>query len=215
MTVELVKADYRDLRDIKWIIVHHSATPSGNVKVFRRYHVEQLGYEDVAYHYVICNGNGGPDGEVQPGRPLEKVGAHAYGANRQSVGICLVGNFMQAKPTMKQWESLISLCLMLMKQYNIPLDHVIGHKEVPGIFNVAYTTDCPGNNLPPHTVRATLSKGQTDYAGHPLEGSVKQALELGILHGYPDGTFRPNQPTTRAEFAAGLVNLYNKIKGSN
>ena len=118
MTVELLTAGYRSLDDIKWLVVHHSATPSGNVETFRRYHVDERGYDDVAYHYVICNGNGGPDGEVQQGRPLEKVGAHAYGANAQSVGICLVGDFMKSRPTAKQWQSLIDLCRSLCRKFH-------------------------------------------------------------------------------------------------
>jgi len=213
MTVELLKADYRSLSDIKWVVIHHSATPSGNVEVFRRYHVENLGYEDVAYHYVITNGNDGPDGEVQEGRPLEKVGAHAYGANRVSVGICLVGNFMEMQPTAKQWDSLINLCRSLMARFGIPASNVIGHKEVPNFFNVAYTTECPGNNLPPERIRSALVKGQPDYVGHWAENDIRRALSLGLMHGYPDGTFRPDQPTTRAELVVALLNLYDKLRG--
>ena len=37
--------------------------------------------------------------------------------------------------------------------------------------------------------------------------AVTQIASLGVLTGYPDGTFRPNAPITRAEFAAILVKL--------
>jgi len=211
MTVELLTAGYRSLDDIKWLVVHHSATPSGNVETFRRYHVDERGYDDVAYHYVICNGNGGPDGEVQQGRPLEKVGAHAYGANAQSVGICLVGDFMKSRPTAKQWQSLIDLCQSLMVELNIPASNVIGHKEVPKFFNVVHPTNCPGDNLSPSAIREALVQKKSDFAGHYAENSVRRALELSLMHGQPDGTFAPDRGATRAELAIVAVNVYDAL----
>lgn len=38
-----------------------------------------------------------------------------------------------------------------------------------------------------------------DLAGHPDENYILVLHDLGILEGYPDGTFRPDQPVTRAE----------------
>ncbi|MCJ8011595.1 S-layer homology domain-containing protein [Paenibacillus sp. KQZ6P-2] len=44
-----------------------------------------------------------------------------------------------------------------------------------------------------------------DIAGHKLGAEIAKALALGIVFGYPDGTFRPNGNVTRAEFASMLV----------
>lgn len=41
----------------------------------------------------------------------------------------------------------------------------------------------------------------TDIAGHWAEQEIADAVAKGIIAGYPDGTFRPNLPVTRAEFA--------------
>ncbi|MDG0809840.1 S-layer homology domain-containing protein [Cohnella rhizosphaerae] len=41
----------------------------------------------------------------------------------------------------------------------------------------------------------------TDIAGHWAEQEIADAVAGGIIAGYPDGTFRPNLPVTRAEFA--------------
>ena len=47
------------------------------------------------------------------------------------------------------------------------------------------------------------SSGLSDiYAGDWYADTVGYAVEKGIVSGYPDGTFRPNQPITRAEFAS-------------
>jgi hypothetical protein len=45
----------------------------------------------------------------------------------------------------------------------------------------------------------------TDIGGHWAENAIGEALQRGIVYGYGDGTFRPDRPVTRAEFAAMLV----------
>lgn len=44
----------------------------------------------------------------------------------------------------------------------------------------------------------------TDMTGHWAEEDVRRAVDLGILNGYGDGTFRPDAELTRAQFAAIL-----------
>lgn len=44
----------------------------------------------------------------------------------------------------------------------------------------------------------------TDMAGHPFETDVARAAELGIINGYPDGTFQPDSSLTRAQFVTIL-----------
>jgi len=44
-----------------------------------------------------------------------------------------------------------------------------------------------------------------DMAGHWAEEAVRQAAADGIVTGYPDGTFRPEHPITRAEFTVMLA----------
>jgi N-acetylmuramoyl-L-alanine amidase len=52
----------------------------------RRWHIEDNDWSDIGYHYVIRR-----SGTLEPGRPLEKVGAHTTGHNIGSIGVCLVG----------------------------------------------------------------------------------------------------------------------------
>lgn len=44
-----------------------------------------------------------------------------------------------------------------------------------------------------------------DTAGHWAEHLIAEAVSEGLVEGYPDGTFKPNQPVTRAEFLVLLV----------
>lgn len=48
----------------------------------------------------------------------------------------------------------------------------------------------------------------SDATGNWAEPFIKALVEKGIIAGYPDGTFRPDQPVTRAEFAALLTKAF-------
>lgn len=43
--------------------------------------------------------------------------------------------------------------------------------------------------------------------GHWAADAIRWAVEAGIMRGFPDGTFRPDQPVTRAELAAVVSRL--------
>lgn len=44
-----------------------------------------------------------------------------------------------------------------------------------------------------------------DLAGHWAQGEVEAAAQAGWVNGYPDGTFRPDDPVSRAEFVKLLL----------
>jgi S-layer homology domain len=54
--------------------------------------------------------------------------------------------------------------------------------------------------VPPQVSQATLS----DVGGSWAEPFIRVLADKNIIVGYPDGTYRPDQPVTRAEFAALL-----------
>ncbi|WP_127579697.1 S-layer homology domain-containing protein [Paenibacillus koleovorans] len=60
-----------------------------------------------------------------------------------------------------------------------------------------------------HAVSAGVLIGSaptlTDIEGHWAEDSIRKAAALGLADGYEDRTFRPQNPISRAEFAALLV----------
>lgn len=109
-------AEMKDRSKTDLIVIHHSATVQGNVDSFRQHHVKERGWDDVGYHFVITNGNGGPDGQVQIGRDMRKQGAHALGRNHRSVGICLVGTDTF---TDKQKKSLVDVIVFVCWTYKI------------------------------------------------------------------------------------------------
>lgn len=44
-----------------------------------------------------------------------------------------------------------------------------------------------------------------DVVGHWAEAEIRELMALGVVNGYPDGTFRPDAKVTRAEFVKMLV----------
>ncbi|WP_052948022.1 S8 family peptidase [Aneurinibacillus tyrosinisolvens] len=49
----------------------------------------------------------------------------------------------------------------------------------------------------------------SDITGHWAETSFTRLIDMGVLHGFDDGTLKPNRNITRAEFAAMVVNVFN------
>ncbi|WP_010276623.1 S-layer homology domain-containing protein [Paenibacillus senegalensis] len=65
------------------------------------------------------------------------------------------------------------------------------------------------------------SAEKADYAGHWANETIKKWIHMNMLDGYPDGSIRPDQPITRAEFvvfinrafgfAAGAANPFHDV----
>ena len=86
------------MREIKSIILHCSATPEGKdftVADITRWHKER-GFRTIGYHYVVYR-----DGTVHKGRPVEQIGAHCEGHNKDSIGVCYIGGLMTDGKTPK------------------------------------------------------------------------------------------------------------------
>lgn len=50
-----------------------------------------------------------------------------------------------------------------------------------------------------------------DVSGHWAKASIEWAKEKGLIKGYPDGSFKPNNPLTRAEACAILERFYQLL----
>lgn len=53
---------------------------------------------------------------------------------------------------------------------------------------------------------------KTDYEKHWAVKDIDWCIERGLMKGYPDGTFKPDKPVTRAELAVVLNRLYDLMK---
>ena len=141
------------------IVIHHSATETGNAAIFDRMHREENHWEGVGYDFVIGNGSGSGEGEVEVTFRWRRqmAGAHCGGtpdnwANEDAVGICLVGNFDYSAPTARQMQSLAELIRFLQQRYSISTNRIYGHRSAPG----ARVTNCPGLMFPMARLKTML-----------------------------------------------------------
>ena len=91
------------------------------------------------------------DGTVVEGRGLH-IGAHAKDNNRDTIGICMTGNFDKYDPTTAQMNALYSLCKMFMKQFAIKKEKYTRSQELEGV-----TKSCPGKRFSMVELRNVLS----------------------------------------------------------
>lgn len=114
------------MRKISEIILHCSDTPAGRevtVDDIRRWHVDERGWSDIGYHYVVYL-----DGTVHEGRPEAIQGAHCRGHNKQSIGICYIGGGSgEDTRTEEQKDALVDLLLILKTKY--PDAKIYGHRD--------------------------------------------------------------------------------------
>ncbi|MCG3179591.1 MAG: hypothetical protein BIFFINMI_01929 [Phycisphaerae bacterium] len=147
----------------RYIVVHHSATNDGSAAKFDAEH-KQRGWDELGYHFVIGNGRGSGDGQIEigPRWRKQKWGAHCKTNdnhfNDDGIGICLVGNFDNYSPTAAQMASLTRLIRYLMAAYDIPVNRIYGHGEaVKTVPAERRGTDCPGHRFDLDALRRRLS----------------------------------------------------------
>ena len=163
-------------RPWKWIVIHHSASPTGSAAIFDREH-KAKGWDGVGYHFVIGNGTNSGNGQVEVTArwPIQKWGAHAKTPdnrfNDYGIGICLVGNFEIERPTAAQMASLEKLVAFLMQRYNIPPERVLRHKDTK-------STECPGRNLNIDLVRRAATQIIVNSGGNVEHIAAADATEL-------------------------------------
>jgi N-acetylmuramoyl-L-alanine amidase len=136
----------------QYIVIHHSAGSSGNIKILQQVHRQRQANDPVdaiPYHFIIGNGNGLALGEIASDwrRFYDIWGAHVSNKNLdrnfRGIGICLIGNLEKTEPPLEQYSALVSLTKKLMSEYGIFPDNVTGHGMTPG-----ESTKCPGEKFP-------------------------------------------------------------------
>lgn len=143
-------------RPWSYVMIHHSLTKDGHVvdtSAIRRYHMEEKGWSEIGYHFLVELVNG--HYEVMVGRSLDRSGAHCKEdqMNHRAIGICCVGNFDLAPPPERQIAALHDLVQGLLFQFGIPAANVLGHRE-----RAPYKT-CPGTQFDLDAFRDSLVGG--------------------------------------------------------
>jgi len=154
---------------VHFAIVHHtagsnsySASQSASiVRAIELYHVEANGWNDIGYNFLVDK-----YGQIFEGRyggmTRAVIGAHAQGFNVGSVGIALLGNYDDARPTAAARAALVSLLAWRLDLAHVdPLSKVVrvsdGNPRYPAGRKLTLNaisghrdtgpTSCPGTNL--------------------------------------------------------------------
>jgi hypothetical protein len=119
---------------------HHTATPSGPpqevIESIRRYHTEEQGWVDVAYHLFID-----AEGGLWPGRSLAlDPDTHSDLDVHGHIFVAVLGNFEEEPPTKAAVETLRRVIEVLAGLFGIPQSRIQPHA------NIAETA-CPGRYL--------------------------------------------------------------------
>lgn len=135
------------------ITFHHTYAPdtagrttAAAVRQIQSFHLNERGWCDIGYHFLI-----GPHGEIFEGSAEpHRLAAHVMDENEGNVGIALIGDFTEEQPRSEQLKAATKLVEWLHTAYDIPLtDSAIrGHGEWPG-----QTTSCPGDGMSRFTDR--------------------------------------------------------------
>lgn len=127
------------------IIVHHTATPDGQVYDWPgivREHSARPGWRGVGYHLGFEMADGKPVGHL--GRPLNWVGSHCRAGhmNERSIGVAFVGNYDDVSPDVEliNYAGRVLAGLMdLLGWFGRPMEELIQPHR-------AYAnTRCPGS----------------------------------------------------------------------
>jgi len=124
-------------------IVHHSLTKDSKTvswSAIRYYHIYHNGWDNIGYHYGIELV--GSNYEVLVGRPENVQGAHCYGHNLDSLGICFIGNFDLVPPSDPMMERAVEVFAPIIVRLGIPFSRIYEHH----LFDPRKT--CPGTAFP-------------------------------------------------------------------
>jgi len=138
------------MRQINLLVIHCSATIENHpftIQALETTH-RKRGFDGIGYHFYIRQ-----SGEVINTRPLSRIGAHAKGYNRYSIGICCEGGLdKDGKPkdtrTPEQRVALRQLVNELLLRF--PGCKVCGHRDLSPDLNhngkidpQEWTKQCP------------------------------------------------------------------------
>jgi uncharacterized protein with LGFP repeats len=142
-------------RSAKVVFVHHTVNSNDYsrsdgkaiVRSIHAYHTQSRGWCDIGYNFLIDR-----YGRIYAGRSggarLPVRGAHAGDYNTNSVGVSLIGNFEEARPTKRMRNALIRFIGWRLGTSYVPahgetklngktFDRISGHRD-------AMSTACPG-----------------------------------------------------------------------
>ncbi len=172
---------------VSHLIVHHefgsntSSDWAARVRSIQNFHINGNGWSDIGYNFLVD-----PNGVVYEGRAGgdNAIGAHFCGRNRNTMGVCMLGDYSTVTPTTATQNSLKRLLAWKADKENInplgssfhysvnrALTHISGHRD-------AGCSACPGNG------------------GYATLGGIRSGVDLLVSNGCSGGGTPPSSDTT-------------------
>lgn len=147
--------DTRDITDIEWLLVHHTAGPEDAAPqdVHAAQQWRNFGRADrpvyaprITYHYLIS-----PEGVIYKTNWARSITWHCPGKNSRGMSFCLIGNRSLLPAPEPQWWSLVKLLRAAVRAYNRALERI-------GLHRTFFPTQCPGTLIDLSKLRADVAR---------------------------------------------------------
>jgi hypothetical protein len=151
-----------DLGRVDLAIVHHSYIPNSEytleqvperIRGIFNHHRNANGWDDIGYHFIVDKFGNAYEGRAG-GMDKPLVGAHAYGYNRLSTGILVLGDHRTEPPSQEALTTVAKLIAWKLPLHGTPIEGTIdlesaGDHKVRKLHRVCghrdtSATECPG-----------------------------------------------------------------------
>lgn len=161
------------------VFLHHTVTPvSADPKADFRKVTNYSKYIDVPYTVMVH-----PDGTIGTGRYLGGVpalGAHTGGKNSISLGVAVIGNYVNDQPSQAVIDSIATVLSAFIAKGFITTQFVLkSHSDAP------YATACCGTNLKAKIAEVLSSIGRVPPAYAPTPVPQKPQSPVNNYPAYP------------------------------
>lgn len=215
----------------KGAVIHHTegsnnytqAAVPGLLRGIQFYHADTLGWGDIGYQFLVDKYGGVWEGRAG-GITKMTIGAQAYGGNKETFGISILGSFTNAVPPVVAQNAVAKTIAWKLQLHGI--NSIDGTIRVPGSDlkgrNVPVVsahrdigaTDCPGNayyNIMPQMrtkVKSYMKVGGSSGGGQ-TSGSVTAGMDKTWPYGniISDSAFYNGTAMTEAQ----IQNFLNKV----
>lgn len=164
---------------VSTVFLHHTVTSvSADAKADFRKVTNYSKYIDVPYHVLVH-----PDGTIGTGRYLGGVpalGAHTGGHNSHSLGIAVIGNYVNEQPSQAAIDSVATVLSAFIAKGFITTQFILkSHSDAP------YATACCGTNLKAKIADVLSHVGRVPPVYAPVPVPQKPQVPINNYPAYP------------------------------
>lgn len=196
------------IRVPRTITMHSTGNPTSTARNERDWLTNPANINEFAGWHVVVD-----DREAIEAMPLNEVAWHAGDGNGEGNSFSIGVEVCESGNRARTLLNAAKVVAALLRENGMTTDNLRQHwnwnrKNCPRILR-------KGNGWSEFvaSVQAWLNnevlrrESMNDIAGHWAERDIRAVVESGLMSGFPDGTFKPGEPVTRAQLAVILNRL--------